>query len=176
MHTAVFVIGPDPVGRVRAAALPLGTPDWVAIGGRYTGSLILRPGATTGVVYGDAIPDAEAWLARVIGEGFQRGVNPQPRGQGVDQAQAGDIIGATSPPPYILDADGVIHHPGLTGEEMAAAVVLNWAARQPGIHSDISEETAAAVQRKAGAWAERSARMLAALPADALVTVVNVHL
>jgi hypothetical protein len=58
MHNVVLVIGDHPVEQLR----PLHPDpfDWYAVGGRYSGWLLTRPEATTGILYGDAISAAEA--------------------------------------------------------------------------------------------------------------------
>ena len=99
MHFSVLVFGPDPEAQMDALR-QAGHFDWYGIGGRYTGTLILHPGATSGVVYGDTLPAFEARLVAMMAESGlnpNRGSTPAGRRPGVDQAALADIdLDATS--------------------------------------------------------------------------------
>lgn len=122
MHAGALVIGEDPMDVINArieANNGIGI-DWGAIGGRYTGSLILRPGATSGRVYGDAIPDFEAALVRALSDrDWTTTVRPGRRRGGVDQARKGDIdfprtFAAGGRTPLVV-VDGVWHEQDWAG-------------------------------------------------------------
>jgi hypothetical protein len=183
MHTAMLVIGDSPEQRARTAETMFGRPDWAAIGGRYTGSLIPIPGATTARVYGDALPNIEAafhgWFADMDmdGVGFHRHTCGGP---GVDQVRRRDLdVAATIDgflPPIVLDADGTLHNVGLTIEETAYATAA--AIQRMGIHLETSmtDADAAVIAAKDAAWGKRVTEILAGTDHGALVTVVDIHM
>jgi hypothetical protein len=115
MHYCTLVLGPDPEAQLEKLAGDHGV-DWFAIGGRYSGNLALRPGATSGRVYGDALPGAEAMFATMTQPAdveHGRGLHGTQHGPGVDQAVNGDVDWHRSPvrSPAILVDHGRWHEP-----------------------------------------------------------------
>ena len=102
------MIGDVPPERLkRQIETPNGTSDWAGIGGRYTGSLIPLPDATSGRIYGDTLPRHEAGLAALIGESGTAMTRPGAlQRSGVDQLTIRDLdFAATETPVYLIDAD-----------------------------------------------------------------------
>jgi hypothetical protein len=89
VHFAILVIGKDPMALIDAEASRGARLVWGAIGGRFSGRLILKPGATTGRVYSNAASDLEAGVA-MTGVKTWSASAPGP-GKGVDQARKGDV-------------------------------------------------------------------------------------
>lgn len=92
MHSMIFVVGDNPLDQLdQLAGNCRASIDWFGIGGRYSGTLILQPGAE-GKRYGDTLPAAEAHLAALMPEGVSLGRSGA-RGDrpGVDQARACDV-------------------------------------------------------------------------------------
>jgi hypothetical protein len=177
MHFNIYVIGPDPVERVGRIETEYGAPDWCGIGGRYTGSLIPVPGATSGIVFGDTLPAFEASVVTQLMQGW--GVvltRPAHQGAGVDQIARRDLdIEATivtMMPRYVLDAVGGLHSLGLTPSEDAAATVMELGSLRPGA---VTEAEVRAVHDKREAWERRWRALIAAADPDALITVVDIH-
>lgn len=179
MHFNIHVIGADPVERITAAMQfyidedpnPYGL-DWAGIGGRYTGTLIPLPGATTGVVYGDTLPQTEAELARIASEagGNLKRMGAQ-QGPGVDQIAIRDLdVEATTRAGYLLDADNQMHDIALTPKESGLLMALQY-----GLAKDVSDDEMDALESKLDAWKQRWHELIAAADPDALITVVDGH-
>lgn len=203
MHYAVLVIGDNPLAQLDARRIcdrscgecdeircQIGI-DWAAIGGRYTGTLVLRPGAVSGTVYGDAVPDVEAALTAM---GADRGlavvrtvpgVEASPAVSGVDQALARDVDWEASSryvAPVHVVIDGVWHDPDDMGALFAAsAMMAAWAVigADPDVAADrLPPADLARLESgldASAAWDREIGRIVGATPADALVTVVDVH-
>jgi hypothetical protein len=92
MHCMVIVIGDDVEAQMNSLKVVdeggWSWCDWWAIGGRYTGTLPLKNGAT-GKTFGGARPPFEEWLLKQM-PGTRLGTRDC-TGDGVDQALAGDI-------------------------------------------------------------------------------------
>lgn len=184
MHTAVLVIGDNPEQRAKGIDTRLGTTDWAGIGGRYTGLLMPRPGATTGRVYGDTLPSFEAAIAGHMPEGItshRPGADPGP---GVDQLRGQDLDVATTIdgfiPPYVLDADGGLHGPDFTPEEEGLLTAISLASMYPGVGIDLDKMELDAddldkIDAKQNTWNDRLAELLGDIGPDDLVTVVDIH-
>src|SRR6266542_2697918 len=114
MHCAILVVGENPVERATNINTPMGTTDWACIGGRYTGQMPALPDATTAVVYGDSLPDFEAWVIKMMGDDAGR---PTHRGDGYDQMRRVDLDIHALNAMFILDQSGELHGPGYTPDE-----------------------------------------------------------
>jgi hypothetical protein len=180
MHASVFVIttdGSDAASLMRGRELPdgMGTVDWAAAGGRYSGCLWPKPGATSAKVFGDALPSFEAAVLGMIGEsgtGVTAGRPGHQNLNGVDQLALRELHAAENMPGYLLTPDGIIHHAGLTPEENAAAVVEALGFTPP---SELQPELEA-VDAKSAVWEQLVARLLTTWAAkDAVLTVVDIH-
>lgn len=174
MHFPVLVLGPDPVERCYSADFDGWTADWAAIGGRYTGQLIPRPGATSARVYGDALPSAEAHVAQ-----FAPGARPHAaQGPGVDQLTLidldldGTLSGGWA---MLLDVDGTVEHPGYTSAEIAARIVSQLPTYVAELVGQASGADPSQLRAKHDAWHRRLGEVLAARAGDTLATVVDVH-
>ena len=140
MHSAVLVIGDDPQARTADLCTPLGTADWLVIGGRYAGMLIP-------VAAGDT------------------------RGPGVDQLRAGQLdLAQTEMPAYLLDADGVLHEPGFSDDDLAVLMGVRLVGGGPP-----GEEQLEQIEAKLGAWEVKVEGLIRAAGPAALLTVVDVH-
>jgi hypothetical protein len=179
MHSAIIVIGENPVERATNLATPMGTTDWAGIGGRYSGHLAARPGATSPAVHGDTMPDVEAVLsARVLdGETQFRRLMPR-RGPGYDQMRAGDLdVDASITPTCLLDEDNTLHGPDLTPEQEALGMAISLYQRT-GVEAfghQLDEAEIRAYSAKVKEWEQRVHDLLAVVAADVLVTLVDVH-
>ena len=192
MHLCVYVIGDVSKERLERG-IPLtppggwdewwsegggSWPDWAGIGGRYTGSLIPVPGATSGVVYGDTLPVVDAGLAALAREAGGNMLRPRAvQRPGVDQLLVRDLdVEATATPPQLLDAEDNMHGPDLTPEEegiyMAIAMFEGYGFQAVDEPSDADKD---AVMSKMDAWQQRYRELIAAADPDALITVVDVH-
>jgi hypothetical protein len=129
MHIPVFVLGDgDPAARAMAALRQTLDPDWAAIGGRYSGMLIPKAGATSGRVFGDAMPDFEAHMSAHM-SALGRALHPEHaehienirmgyRGDrtGVDQVEIDDcdvdatFDAATTAPAVVVDLETAVYH------------------------------------------------------------------
>jgi hypothetical protein len=179
MHTAILVIGDDPQERALGLVVPDGTTDWSAIGGRYTGNLVPIPGAASARVFGDAIPAGEAQLLAAA-PGMERGAGGPQQGAGVDQVERGELdIQATFSrfsPTRILDADGILHHPGLTPDESATLLALLIArrfGRQPKRMPGQAELDS--IKAKTIAWQAKVTELIQAAAPHQMITVIDVH-
>ena len=202
MHTMIFVVGDDPIGQltpdmdgirwhrselaaeIEHADVPV-SPDWVGIGGRYTGMLIPKPGAT-GKLVGWTMPAVDAWMENMVAESapgatFQRGGARSDR-RGVDQISAADVDWrATSAEadrmPRAVVVDGTWHDSfaGLSTYEKAALMTAGLPVRRR-----------YALSMRIATWhAQRKLRrfyretfgpaMACAEQRGALVTVVDIH-
>ena len=192
MHYCTLVLGPDPEGQLQPYAGPGQRVDWFAIGGRYTGNLILKQGATSGRVYGDAMPEFEVHLAMMprpddtaIGA---RGLHGTQHGPGVDQARHGDVDWPVTPvaSPAILVDHGQWHEPddeafttGMVASmcratvEMGAPIFADRLRDSYGV--DSLAELEALAEKQLAPWNEFVARRIAACGQDVLVTVFDVH-
>jgi hypothetical protein len=145
MHTALLVIGDDPIGQLIQKAPSHWTrtdstataahnsadeddywtgDDWYGIGGRYSGTLIPRPGATSGRVYGDTMPGIEAALAGRLSNAGVVAQRMSHHGEGVDQIQLSDLdIVATVDrvAPTAIVVGGVVHRCEITMDEQKLA-------------------------------------------------------
>lgn len=200
MHTALLVIGDDPIGQLvqgapddwnraeSTATVKHGKKsddwygdDWYGIGGRYSGSLIPMPGATSGRVYGDAMPGLEAALAGYVPEGAtmsRPGLEPR---DGVDQIRLGELDIVATLARFNATAvvvNGVTHTHDLTGEETGLAMALAMAATMPGVNlapGTEDGEEAQSVMRKLDAWDAKVRRLLSEADPTELVSVVDAH-
>lgn len=188
MHTAVLLIGDTDPATLIGQETPLGTIDWAATGGRFTGQLTPLPGRT-GRVSGDALPRWEAQLA-AMSPGLRRAGPPW--GAGVDQLAAADLdldspgIGGCT---LYLAPDGVLHDPGTTPEETGTALAANMieiSMREMGpdaVARQLAERGAEPVDlavldeadRKFEAFGARLRDELRRAPAGTQVTIVDVH-
>ncbi len=173
MHFAVIVFGPDPEGQMEALR-PAGHFDWYGIGGRYTGSLILRRGAASGVVYGDTLPTFEARLVAMMAEsGFNpdRGTTPAGRHPGVDQAALADIdLDATAEQvfPVAMIDRGVWTEADLDPDHEAWLAVRHQLGGQPAGPEPAGRE-------RTDAWSEQIDRRFETGDPAELVTIVDCH-
>ena len=78
MHRCALVIG-DVEAQMTPHTSEWGWCDWWAIGGRYTGRLVLKPGAE-GKVYGDAIPWFEVNLGHKLSDALPSTTVSRPMG------------------------------------------------------------------------------------------------
>jgi len=177
MHDYLLVIGEDPIERAMGLSLSIGTPDWVRIGGAYSGALPVLGSRGAGET-DDMPPALKARLTRVLSE---PGANPpriRPDGLlGVDQIRRGDLdLSAIESPSSILDEHGKVHDPGYTPDEEVLGMTLDMAAAA-GITLEEApdEDELARFEAKTRAWDRRVREILAALPDDALLTVIDVH-
>lgn len=95
MHVAVLVVHRPDENAAQLVRDHVPGVDWAAIGGRFTGRLTPRPGATSAKVHGDAMPQWEADFATWHGDNpegvaLTRGTGC-PHGSGVDQAALIDL-------------------------------------------------------------------------------------
>jgi hypothetical protein len=192
MHTAILIVGDDPLGQI-AHSDPgdvwkrtettatktisvdgefLGT-DWYGIGGRFTGALIPKPAATTGKVYGDAMPDVEA---RVLGALGERGVpasRSMGKGPGVDQLRLHDLERIAELPAAVI-IDGTRHGYELDPAETAALLAAHL-----GVYSSRDTEAHDAAlksaHRKMDEWAGEMNRLLNEVDPNALITIIDSH-
>lgn len=178
MHGYLLVIGEDPIERAMGLSLSIGTTDWVRIGGAYSGALPVLGSRGAGET-NDAMPPA--LKARLRGVLSEPGANPpriRPDGLlGVDQIRRGDLdLSAIESPSYILDEQGKVHDPGYTPDEEVLEITLGMAAAA-GITLEEApdEDELARFEAKTRAWDRRVREILAALPDDALLTVIDVH-
>jgi hypothetical protein len=135
MHSCALVITDDDVDAAMETADVRGRGvDWWAIGGRYSGYLPLVPDATTGKVYGDAMPGFEATLAALAppDAGFARGLQslgrPSRPDDGVDQAARRDVdverfVELVLPMIGMFVANGEAHWTDLAGAASEADVL-----------------------------------------------------
>jgi hypothetical protein len=161
MHTATLVIGPDVEAQMAPHTGEDGWCDWWGIGGRYTGRLILKPGAE-GKVFGDAVPLFEAMFSHAISEQLPTATTSRcaAPGDGVDQARLRDIEKINASLGAVV-VGGVLHEPD--EDEFEAW----WKEVGP----DARRPTAEIMPR----WVERMNELLALADPDDLVTVVDVH-
>jgi hypothetical protein len=136
MHTCALVVSDDDGVDAAMETADVGGRgvDWWAIGGRYSGYLPLVPNATTGKVYGDAMPGFEATLAAVappdagFARGFQSLGRPSRPDDGVDQAARRDVdverfVERVLPMVGMFVADGEAHWTDLGGTASEADVL-----------------------------------------------------
>jgi hypothetical protein len=136
MHTCALVVtNDDDIDAAMETADVRGDGvDWWAIGGRYSGYLPLEPDATTGKVYGDAMPGFEASLAAFappdagFSRGFQSLDRPSRPDDGVDQAARRDVdverfVELVLPMIGLCVADGEAHWTDLGGATSEADVL-----------------------------------------------------
>src|SRR6266508_423865 len=189
MHYCTLVLGPDPEGQVARYSGDGRSVDWHAIGGRYTGNIILKAGATSGRVYGDAISSIEARMA-TWDPTMQRGTKQDP---GVDQALARDVewertSGEVRSPALLVD-HGEWHEPPQDAQAAGMVASLIAGAFEAGMDPD--SEWARATCRRAGfdsleellidaekqmeGWNAFVAARIAQADPDTLVTVLDVH-
>jgi len=189
MHYCTLVLGPDPEGQVARYSGDGRSVDWHAIGGRYTGNIILKAGATSGRVYGDAISSIEARMA-TWDPTMQRGTK---QGPGVDQALARDVdweraSGEVRSPALLVD-HGEWHEPPQDAQAAGMVASLIAGASEAGMDPD--SEWARATCRRAGfdsleelltdagkqmeGWTAFVAARIAQAGPDTLVTVLDVH-
>lgn len=144
MHTAMLVIGDDPIGQLISNspvpwtrttstatapdAFEDGEPwmgdDWYGVGGRYTGTLMPKPGATSGRVYGDAMPGIEAALVGQLSDAGVAAQRLSRRSEGVDQIQLSDLdIAATLDrvAPTVVIVGDVVHTCEITFDDRQMA-------------------------------------------------------
>jgi hypothetical protein len=164
MHACTLVIG-DVESQMAPLTAEDGWCDSWTIGGRYTGKLMLKPGAE-GKVFGDAMPPAEAMFAHALSEEFgsmlaiERPVRPP--GDGVDQARLCDVVGLEVPPLAVV-VDSVAHEPN--AEEQKA-----WFAE-----CEDEVEARRTMAELMPRWCERLNVLLGAVDPDALITVIDAH-
>jgi hypothetical protein len=188
MHHLVFVVGADVEAQMDGLMKTIEDGwawcDWWAIGGRFTGNLPLRPGAT-GKMFGDAEPDFEKALRerhRKWGLEVSRGTRDM-TGDGVDQARVGDIDMAALPAPHAWIKNGQVMAESWDtfSPESHAIYMIMAMARQ---HMDRGEnppfpppreEEIERARSEYDAWHATVMSQLQALPTDALLTVVDAH-
>jgi hypothetical protein len=189
MHHLVFVVGDDVEAQMNGLMAQnehgWAWCDWWAIGGRFTGNLPLRPGAT-GKTFGDAAPPFEEWMAKMASEKLgvvdQRGTRDM-TGTGVDQARVGDIDMAALPAPHAWVKDGqVMAESWDTISPDSVAISISMAMAQKYMdRGDVppfpppSDEKIERAKSEDAAWRSKVMAQLQALPADALLTVVDAH-
>jgi hypothetical protein len=175
MHSPVIVITErddlDPVSRVVGREMPpeMGTIQWAAIGGRYTGMVMPTPNALSARVHGDALPSGEA----ILFSGIQGVVRMMPNpGDGVDQVMRCEMDMANPLgriPRALIDTDGTFHDPGLTPEQLA----LEFAEGHNFVALNGHEAELEELHLKLDAWAQRVLAVLEAAPASARISVVD---
>ncbi len=148
MHSCTLVIGD-----VKAQMAPLtgedetGWCDWWQIGGRFTGRLMLKPGAA-GKVYDARV---SATVRRPMAG----------LGDGVDQARSRDLEDIRAHRFAVVVVGGVVHEPD-ADEEKAC-------------QQELAAKTGRPLAEVMPRWVERVNELLASADPDELVTVVDVH-
>lgn len=188
MHTAILVLGPDPIDRCLTTSFHGPMPDWAAIGGRYTGMLLAKPNATSARVYGDAVPDFEAavvsMISKPLGELYLPAHHHRPGASatrpGVDQVEIGELASPWTAPgifPYaVLDVNELVYMSRWTYAERVAAMTASIGAHVFADHVDKHAAALAAVEAKDAAFRDRVTRLLRQRPPRTLATIVDVHL
>jgi hypothetical protein len=183
MHSCVFVIttdGADPAGLMLGRHLGgWGPVDWAAAGGRFSGLLQPKPGATTAKVFGDALPSFEADMIGMIAD-IDPEVSAERAGRlvlgGVDQLALHELDAATVLPGYLLTPDGEIHSDGWTSKESIVARAELTGEELFGFTPAELADIKRSLHEKSDAWDRLVDQLLATWAAHgATLTVVDVH-
>jgi hypothetical protein len=167
----------DPVSRVVGLSTNVGSIDWAAIGGRFSGRLVPIPGATSSLVYGDAMPSFEAAVMTRLSPTSDLHRPGGTARSGVDQVRHDELdlretFANYGAPAYILDEAGHLHTSAITNGENVAMFLHAYGL--PSEHPDIPRLLASGSEHYAE-WEERAAAIVRAANPRALVTVVDAH-
>jgi hypothetical protein len=181
MHRMVLVIGDD-VDRQMNALMEEGWVDWWAPGGRYTGTLPLKPEAT-GQTFGDAMRPFERALADMMrGTGVVVTRGSDTTGEGVDRALVGDVdlLGITASAlvqdGQVTAASEEVISPESNAVWMAMALEQDYLAR--GMEPPFSppdDAQLAQAERERTQWRGILGDHLRTLPGETMLTVVDAH-